>query len=216
MAGNLGLDASDLLPPFCPVQRNSDGLLGRTLNRCFPGACKGYLDVAALHDPPPGRSQNLDEWWTQLRSVRFPEILGALIDGDAPAGGPVQPRGALAELGSRLSAMGSSSPPSFRGRLRGQLLRRETARLNRNRSREADEMPGFYAALRARQVETIREAIGTEEYLEPRDFSADQPLALGQEIVGRFGDLLQAWPRIWDAAERLRAAGRRMAEPVAR
>src|SRR5690606_36123177 len=74
MAGNLGLDAAELLPPFCPVQRNSDGLLGRTLRQCLPNACKGYLDVAALHDPPPGRSQSLEDWWEQVRQIRFSDV----------------------------------------------------------------------------------------------------------------------------------------------
>lgn len=214
MAGNLGLDATELLPPFCPVQRNSDGLLGRTLNQCFPKGCKGYLDVAALHDPPPGRSQSLDKWWDQLRRVRFSDIVAALLEEQSPDHSRPSAPDALRQLGTRLITIAALPEPHFRGRLRGLLLRRESARLNRDRSNEPGEMPAFYAALRLRQVKTIREALQTDRYLEPRDLPVDKPLALAQETVGRFGELLAAWPTIWAAAIRLRASGRWLAQPV--
>lgn len=214
MAGNLGLDAAELLPPFCPVQRNSDGLLGRTLNQCFRTACKGYLDVAALHDPPPGRAQSLDAWWEQLRRVRFSDVVATLVDAHPAGHAHSSAAAGLGELGGRLRAMAASPEAHFRGRLRGALLRRESARLTQDRSNEPSEMPAFYAALRLRQIETIRAAIQTDAYLEPRDLPVDQPLALAQETVGRFGELLAAWPRIWEAAVRLRGSGRRLAQPV--
>ena len=214
MAGNLGLDASTLFPPFCPVQRNSDGLLGRTLNQCFPAACKGYLDVAAWHDPPPGRTQSMDDWWASVLQMRFSEVLGVLLEDRPPSFGRLAPPDALHALGGRLSAMAAEPHAAFRGRLRGLMLRRESTRLTRDRVQEEREMPAFYAALRLRHVETIRQAIVTEAYLEPRDLPGDQPLALAQEVIGRFGALLAVWPQIWEAAMRIKAAGQRLAQPL--
>ena len=214
MAGNLGLDATELLPPFCPVQRNSDGLLGRVLKQCFPSACKGYLEVAALHDPPPGRSQCLDDWWEQVRRVRFSELLSALLEETTPGAGRLPPQEALRELGGRLRATATAPTGEFRGHLLKLLLRREAARLTRDRSNEAAEMPAFYAALRARQMETIREAVSTQAYLEPRDLPGDKPLAIAQDVIRRYGELLAVWPQIWTAAMRMRARGERLAAPV--
>lgn len=214
MAGNLGLDATTLLPPFCPVQRNSDGLLGRTLQRCFPSSCKGYLNVAAVHDPPQGRTQSLEDWWLQLQQVRFPEIAAVLIEDFEPGPGAGSEAGLLQSLGRRLQQAAALPRAEFQGRIWGLLLRRESPRLLRDRSHESREMPEFYVSLRMRQIETIREAIATPRYLEPRDLPGEEPLALAQDVAGRFGALLEAWPRIWDAAVRLRARGRRLAQPV--
>lgn len=212
MAGNLGLDATELLPPFCPVQRNSDGLLGRTLQQCFRGAAKGYLNVAALHDPPPGRCQSLDDWWRQMQRVRFSELLGALLE--APGALDEDPREALRQVGAHLRRAASAPQPEFRGRMLARLLHREAPRLTRDRSDEASQMPAFYADLRRRQMEVMREAFADDEYLECRDLPGDRPLALAQDVIARFGELLMVWPRIWDAAARLQAAGRGLGRPV--
>ncbi|MBI1357443.1 MAG: hypothetical protein GC160_24140 [Acidobacteria bacterium] len=214
MAGNLGLDAAALLPPFCPIQRNSDGLLGRTLRQCFPDACRGYLDVAALHDPPHGRSQSLEEYWDQVRRLRFPDVLGSFIDAWAPPPGSLSPAQGLALLGERLREVGRLPQSAFRGLLRAQQLRKEAPRLAFDRTGEASEMPEFYARLRQRQLEVLRQAVACDSYLEPRDLPFDDPLAETQAAIGRFGELLIAWPRIWQAALRLRAAGGRLARPL--
>ena len=57
-----------------------------------------------------------------------------------------------------------------------------------------------------------------EDYAVPRDLRAgrtvDDARILTRRLVLRFGQLLEAWPEVVDAAKRLRANGRRLVSPV--
>ena len=63
MAGNLSLDNRQLLPPFYPLQRNSDGLFAAVLRKCFRDGYLGYLPWAIWHDPPQSRSQPIEQFF---------------------------------------------------------------------------------------------------------------------------------------------------------
>jgi hypothetical protein len=64
-------------------------------------------------------------------------------------------------------------------------------------------------------IELMSKASLAEDYLVPRDLrlgrDADEASRLGQELVGKFGELLEAWPTLVDAAKRLRVNGCRLA-----
>ncbi|MEZ5392496.1 MAG: hypothetical protein R2724_06345 [Bryobacterales bacterium] len=212
MAGNLGVDARSLFPPFPPVQRNSDGIMGRLLQHCFPASCRGYLNWAVLHDPVEGRSQALEEWFEEIQRIRFADVLSVFLQ-DAAA--PVdRPAAALESAGRRLMALGSASPSHFREELRRRALHREGGRLAQIAAAGADEQPAFYRSLQERYMQVMRDAMTREEYLTPRDLPGDS-LALAQELTLRIGELLVVWPQMWVAAEWLRASGRRLSQPLA-
>ncbi len=217
MAGNLGLDHALLLPPFSPVQRNSDGLFGRLLKRCFPRSAMGYLPEAALHDPIEARKQSLDDWFEIKRSVRYPDYLIHLI-ADWP-GAAATPESALGDLGKFLREAASQPQQDFEAIVRRRLLHTEAPRLNRDRSRESREMPAFYAKLRLRQLDVVRHAIARDEHLVPRDLTSrvDGPetaRGLAREMVGKTGLLLEAWPAIREAAVQLKAQGKTLTQPA--
>ncbi|MCB1018729.1 MAG: hypothetical protein KDC27_02320 [Acidobacteria bacterium] len=212
MAGNLGVDARSLFPPFPPVQRNSDGIVGRLLQSCFPASCRGYLNWAVLHDPVEGRSQSLDGWFEEIQRIRFADVLSVFLqDAAAPVG---QPAAALESAGRRMMAWGSASPAVFREELRRRALQREGGRMAQIAAAGKDEQPAFYRALQERYAVVMREAVTREEYLRPRDLP-DDSLALAQELTRRIGELLAVWPQLWVAAEWLRASGRRLSRPLA-
>lgn len=212
MAGNLGIDASALFPPFPPVQRNSDGIVGRLLQGCFPDSCRGYLSWAVLHDPVDARSQSLDAWFDEIRSIRFADVLSVFLR-DA-AGEPVDDPGeALGAAGDRLARLGRLSGKAFREELRRRLVGREAARLSQLSGPSKEDVPAFYRALRERYASVLREAVARDDYLSPRDLSGDA-LVLAQNLVGQIGYLLIAWPRLWNGATWMRTTGRRLTRPV--
>ena len=48
----LGLDNTQLLPPYFPVGRNEDGLFARALIACQPNAFLGHVPLGIQHEPP--------------------------------------------------------------------------------------------------------------------------------------------------------------------
>ena len=81
-----------------------------------------------------------------------------------------------------------------------------------------DSAPDFWAEDVRRMIALLWKATGTDEYIVPRDLregrGADAARRLSQELIGRFGELLEAWPAIVDAARRLRAQDCRLTTPV--
>lgn len=211
MAGNLGIDHTDLLPPFSPVQRNSDGLFGRLLKYCFPRSAMGYLPEAALHDPVETRTQSMEDYFESLKRIRFPEYLARLFERWNERSTEEQSEESLSSLGSYLVDCGRGPGEELDGVILSRILDAEGPRLQRDRSKEVREMPGYYAELRLRHVETLREAITSPEYLTPRDLGGDDPRGLARELVAKTGRLIQAWPELRAAAVRLRDKDRRLA-----
>lgn len=218
MAGNLGLDHSLLLPPFVPVQRNSDGLFGRLLRRCFPRSAMGYLPEAVWHDPIDVRRQEIGELFDVERGIRFPDYLIRLI-AEWPGAEGAEPGEALASLGRFLTRAARRPQREFEAVVRRRILASEAPRLARDRSREAEQMPKFYADLRKKQLDVLHRAIEREDYLTPRDLvesagGPEQARALARELTERTGRLLEAWSATREAAWSLKDRGRRLTEAL--
>jgi hypothetical protein len=75
--------------------------------------------------------------------------------------------------------------------------------------------PGFWADDVRRMIDVMSKAPTAEDYLIPRDLlpggGGEAARRLGQELIGKFGALLEAWPTMVAAAHRLRANGCRLA-----
>jgi hypothetical protein len=78
--------------------------------------------------------------------------------------------------------------------------------------------PRFWADDVTRMIERLSKATSTEDYIVPRDLrhghDAEEARRLSQELVAKFGELLEAWPAIVAAARRLRANGCRLTDPI--
>ena len=214
MTGNLGLDHMSLLPPFTPVQRNSDGLFGRLLKVCFKRSVMGYLPEAALHDPMHARTQSIEAYFERLRRVRFADYLLRLYEVWDSGSTTGQAEDSLRSLGSFLTECAEGPAEEFEWLVLGRILDVQSPRLQRDRSNEIREMPKYYAALRGRSVDTLREAVVDPDYLTPRDLGGEDPRGLAREMVARTGRLLQVWPELRAAAARLRERGVRLASPA--
>jgi hypothetical protein len=216
----LGLDNRLLLPPFFPVQRNQDGIFGMMLGRCVDGSHVGFLPWTLLHAPDPPRAFTPDDLWADVGAVRTPDLVIASILTHEPRAGPASPTIRLADLGRHLQWLGCLNWSEFEARLR-------TVQQFRNLAFVADlqtklqmygASPDFWADDVRRMIESMSKTSTTEDYLVPRDLRQGRDVSaacrLAQELVGKFGELLEAWPALVAAATSLRARGRPLAEAL--
>jgi hypothetical protein len=218
VGASLGLDNRALLPPFVPVQRNSDGLFARTLLRCFRDGYKGYLPWAVLHDPLPPRAQSIEGAEADAARIRLTHILRALI---VPAGFTQSgdPGLDMRRLGEEMIEIASQRSEDFRHTLKPRIVKSAALYLEGiQQAIRPDGAAEFYTRRQKAYWQRLADALTTEEYFLPRDLAnsdgAEKILRAAQRVVLQFGRLLRDWTAIVEAAKVLRARGERLAKPV--
>ncbi|MEX2303174.1 MAG: hypothetical protein WD733_19685 [Bryobacterales bacterium] len=218
VGASLGLDNRVLLPPFVPVQRNSDGLFARTLLRCFRDGYKGYLAWAVLHDPLPPRAQSIEGAEADAVRIRLTHILRALIvPAEFTQSG--DPGLDMRRLGEEMIEIASQRPEDFRHTIKPRIVKSAALYLEGIQQTMRPEVAAeFYTRRQKAYWQRLAEALTTEEYFLPRDLAnsdgAEEPLRAAQRVVLQFGRLLRDWTAIVAAAKVLRARGERLAKPV--
>jgi hypothetical protein len=212
-----GLDNRVLLPPFFPVQRNSDGIFGLVL-RSTTSHCTGFLPAVLPHAPPP-RIFPPDAIWTDADRVQLADIVIAGVFA-FDAGADLSDEARLIRLGRHLRWLGSLNLVEFDAYIRAQQRFRTIAFITALQAQLQTYagLPGYWAADVTRMIERLSTAPSAASYTAPRDLlageRADEARRLAQELVGRYGELLDAWPPIVAAARSLRARGLRMSAPL--
>src|SRR6202022_2607052 len=110
------LDAHELLPPFFPVLRNTDGIFGVTLRTTIEGACIAQLPWTLEHAPADARIIPGDALTLFAGRSRVQDIVLASMHSMPPiaAGGAVHdPSARMAALGEHLRALGSLEKQDF-------------------------------------------------------------------------------------------------------
>jgi hypothetical protein len=214
----LGLDNRLLLPPFFPVQRNSDGIFGLMLQKCVDGSHVAFLPWVLLHAPEPPRAFAPEEMWADAAAVRMADIVIAGVLDHQTRTGHVTTTARLADLGKHLRWLGSLSYPDFEAHVRTVQQFRNFAFITalHGQLHAFGAPPGFWADDVRRMIELTSQASTSEDHLVPRDLrhgrDAGAARQLGQELVGKFGELLEAWPAMVGAAKRLRVKGWRLSQ----
>ncbi len=211
MAGNLSLDHRRLLPPFYPLQRNSDGLFAAVLRKCFRDGYLGYLPWAIWHDPPPSRSQPIEQFFEGASRTRLPEIVKLLIRAAPDVSGGGDDRIALMKLGAHLKGVASGSLADFEELVRTEFWRAFSVGLA---AAEEPGLPDFYAAYRGKYLAILRESLPKPEYFVPLDLmdlgSEEEVRQLVKRLVRQFGELLEVWPTIIETTKELHDKGTRL------
>jgi hypothetical protein len=214
----LGLDNRWLLPPFFPVQRNSDGIFGIMLQKCVDGSHVAFLPWVLLHAPKPPRVFAPEDLWADARAVRTPDIVLASVLSHEPRAGLATTATRLADLGKHLRWLGALRLPDFEAHVLSLQQFRNLAFVTvlQSQLQAHGSSPRFWADDMERMVELMSKASTAQDYLVPRDLRQGRDTTaarlLGQELVGKFGELLEAWPDLVAAATRLRLNGSPMAE----
>jgi hypothetical protein len=215
MALNLGLDNRQLLPPFFPVLRNQDGIFGALLRGCF-SAFVGFLPQALSHAPPAPRAFSADGLWQRAARLQTSQAIQLLLGACAPPLRPTNPARALRALGASLEELAALPAADFEELLRLNVwssFARSAAQME-GLVRKYGGAPAWWAE-DVRQVVTVfRESLMSRALCLPGDIGAadlDSAVQALQKLVRQFGQLLQAWPALVEAARRLRGRGARLA-----
>jgi len=215
-----GFDNRVLLPPFFPVQRNADGIFGLVLQKCVDGSHVAFLPSVLVHRPAAPRAFAPDEIWTDTESVRMADVVIACVLGHQAGSVPLTDAARLSQLGQHLQGLGSLTLSDFEAHVRSLQQYRAMAFITvlQSHLHMYGAAPRFWADDVTRMIELLSKATSTEDYIVPRDLrhglDVEKARRLSQELVGRFGELLEAWPTIVAAARRLRANGCRLTDPI--
>jgi hypothetical protein len=216
---NLGFDNRSLLPPFFPVHRLDDEMFGLCLRKTRPSYYFGWLPWTVLHLPPARRLPRPDAWMVNVLSLSVQDILPPLIS-SLPGTERVEDENqALGLFGKQVEELGRLSLTDFVQRVRLQLFESITGKLMllNERIRDYGYQPGYWADDVGRYVNLASKALVIEDLVVPRDLlrGKDREGALRdlQNLVLLFGQVLQIWPHLVQAATELRRRGIRLAMP---
>jgi hypothetical protein len=214
-----GFDNRLALPPFFPVQRNSDGIFGLMLHRAVGGCRIGFLPSLVVHQPDPPRAFAPDDMWNETAGIRTADVVMACLLAHGSASASLTAAERLVRVGRFFQELGALTLSDFEARVRSFQQFRTTAFITmlETQLRTHDSAPSFWAEDARRMIELLWKAAGSDDYVVPRDLregrDAGDARRLSQDLIGRFGALLEAWPTLVDAARRLRAQDRGLTTP---
>ena len=206
-------DNRELLPPFMPFLRASDTLFGQMLLRLFDDGLIACLPWSVDHLPDAPRRQAPEDIWRRAGELRFAGLVDLAMRALPPSPAHSSPEQRLDALGGHLVQLGSLTPGGLHELLFPHLARglaRAIARLD-GLLRAHQGQPAFWARDVRRTIEIYeRRLLSTTPLLpdEPALQGRDRPAAeAAQRLLLRLGQVLQAWPALRSAAERLRQQG---------
>jgi hypothetical protein len=211
MATSLGLDNRKMLPPFCPVYRNEDGVFGQVLSQCFPHGYMTHLPFTLLH--LPGRRSSYPNAQGSLH-IRFGDILLACLSTwpGAPAG--LSEAARMRSLGRHLIEIGSLAVDGFFDILMAPICDRAASTIRTYSSLLATYSPPHDHPWRTDLTKSINElelSIIKPRRLLPHDLFEHHSPGLVPEVtrdlVLAFGEVLYWWPTIVEKTRRLAVNG---------
>jgi hypothetical protein len=100
----MGVDNSDLMPPFIPRGRNQDGLFGLLMTAIDEEAFVGHLASGVIHDSDRGAAYTTEEV-RRAAITRVSDVVGGLVKAFAAHIGPGDPAARLVRLGERVRSV---------------------------------------------------------------------------------------------------------------
>jgi len=214
MAGNMGVDGRDLLPPFMPVLAGEDVLFGTCRHAMLPYSCSALLPYTLVHAPPDSRSTGTPVPLQLLTNILLSTLLVDI--------GSYWPRGAVSDamrgIGAFVRSLGTWRAEEFRsyveGVVRARLLRE--ADILEQELLQRTDATGEWRLAGSQVIEERRRLALSTELASPPDLPGDpiERQTLFQDLLCRYGTLLAHWPEIIQAAFELRSEGHRVSHSV--
>jgi hypothetical protein len=220
MALNLGLDNRQLLPPFMPVQRNQDGIFAAVARTCVGDSFFGFLPWVLLHAPPTRPRLSPAGSWNGAIRLHSGQMIQALLRSITLRPDLSNVAQNLRELGKAVTAIGCLPMSDFEEFLRLQVWDQMSKQASQfaGQLQQFGGQPDFWANDVHHLLAMMREELAKDRYAIPWDLSGgsdDRSAAeLFRRLVLRFGQLLQVWPDMVEAARDLRAHGVRPASKI--
>jgi hypothetical protein len=211
-AMNLGLDNRWCLPPFMPVQRNEDGIFAQLLKLSSCGYF-GFLPWMILHNRP-SRNYTREDLRQYASSVMLGDFVSmfltnfctrAAIHNDSARN--------LFAVGNVLAQWGAAPQADFEEMLKLLLADRACQLIAnlQNSLRTESRKPEFWAEDVDMCISALEENMARDGYIVATDlrssFSQNEVVPLVQRLVLQFGQLLQIWPDLRQAALELKVQG---------
>ena len=204
MCMHTAFDARNLLPPFGPAGVNEDGLWASVLGYLQRESVIAYPIQAVFHDPPEPRVRGSGD--LSRSGFLLNEVLNAVLGLSASRleSGPA----AYATLGRRIAALAGGRRPALRQALAESIARVIGTRigiLERALDEYGDE-PANWAADVGEAIASLASKLEEPSFWLPAELSGLEPSAAEDALadyIFRFGELLQAWPAIFEEARRI-------------
>jgi hypothetical protein len=200
---NLGFDNTELLPPFHPNFRNSDGIFASVLRKCFGNSYIGHLPYAISHIPPDERPVDDSDLITTF--VRIPDVLRFSIDEFNNRA--VTTEEGLKSLGIYLRDISKRTDDNLKeylGLINTHLI---TSDINRMEPlyKEYKNINKQWAEFVEQRIETLYKCLQNGKFAfqfkEIADLPNENQLLTIRRVYENFGDLLYYWPEIYACVE---------------
>lgn len=200
MAYCMGIANRALLPPFCPVGRNEDGVFGALLSIHDPLAMFAHLSVGVLHDSE--RPALYDDAARALAfRTRVADLLIALTHNLASSVFAESPASRMRRVGGLLRDIGEANPRICEELVLEVLVAARARELLvlEERIATATEWPDEWRRDAGQYRTELLSACRDPSFFEPIELRDEGP-RLMQPFLRAFGSLVERWPDIWEAA----------------
>jgi hypothetical protein len=222
MTTSLGLDLGNLLPPFLPVHRNSDGIFGVALRNCFRNGFIAHLPWAVLHLPlDEARSFLPENIWDTPVDFQIDEIISQSIRLSNAPDSQMNGEAMLKKIGKNLMRLGALELRDFANVLTSRMLNSRKFYIDylQNSLKIYKAEPSYWAEDVRKRVGKIMSTLEKGEDLSGsiHSESGRRPeisWVYRQNLVKRFGELFYHWPEMINAVRLLREQGQGIAQLV--
>jgi hypothetical protein len=215
---NAGVDNRSILPPFLPVGRNEDGVFALMLHLCDEDARVGHIPFAVLHSPMEPR--RYEQGAVPIAAPRTADIVLAIMDTFNPLPGRTGVSERLRDLGRLFVDVGSLEINDFKEYIETIWVAAASRTIVylEDLLRQHRSTPDYWAEDVLSSIEKIADFSVHGSPAAPRELlgkqTPDQAIETCRRVMRRYGELLQWWPVIYNAARKLREDGIRFVRPV--
>ena len=220
MGGCYGLDNRMLNPPFIPIGRGEDHIFGRMVSQYFSDAHFAYLPQIVLHAPVDPRKFWNGEITRSASGIDFPTFFGSLFDAIEQKKFGHNSQNNLILLGKRFEELGQMPELDFEAYVRQDVTRQAHSIISELESLVEDphHFPKYWENDVRKFIEIKRGALTQSEFIIPLDLlyghGYQDALRLIQQMVLKYGQLLQGWPELLDITKSLSNESHQIAKLV--
>lgn len=223
LGGAMGMDQRELLPPFQPYHRASDGTFAYLLQEHFPGTVFANLPYALRHAPMEDRGLFGDFVHpVQERNtvVSFHDVLAAWLHQASSAVETRDPERRLQRMGVYLAEAAEQRPEDFLAQSREIVTGLVIGRLKvlEELVEERPEAPDYWRKDVERWRDCVLAAFHRKDGWWPADLAAtvraEEITNAIRQSTRQFGELMQVWPAVLAAAREIHTRGHSPARQI--